>query len=82
MTQKIIQIGNSTGIIIPKALLELLGVQTGNEIRIETDETTNSLIIHNAKSVIKKSSITPHFLSVVDKVNREYSSALAQLAQK
>lgn len=82
MTQKIIQIGNSTGIIIPKALLELLGVQTGNEVRIETDETTNSLIIHNAKSVIKKSSITPHFLSVVDKVNREYSSALAQLAQK
>ncbi len=82
MTQKLIQIGNSTGIIIPKALLELLGVQSGNEVRIERDVTTNSLIIHNADNPIKKSSLSPHFLSVLEKVNNDYGDALKELAQK
>ena len=82
MTQKIIQIGNSTGIIIPKAVLELLGVQTGSEVHLESDASTNTVTLQNAQNAGKKSSISPHFLSVLDKVNREYSGALKELAQK
>ena len=82
MTQKIIQIGNSTGIIIPKALLDLLGLQTGSEVSVETDTQTNALIIQNSETVKKISSISPHFLEVLEKVNQEYSGALRELAQK
>lgn len=82
MTQKIIQIGNSTGIIIPKALLDSLGLQPGSEVTVETDAETNALIIQNSKSIKKTSSVTAHFLSVLEKVNKEYSNALRELAQK
>lgn len=82
MVQRLIQIGNSAGIIIPKSLLEFLDVNTGNEVDIDTDKTTKSLIIQNNKSVIKPSVIGPHFLKILDKVNQEYGSALRELALK
>ncbi|HSW97295.1 MAG TPA: AbrB/MazE/SpoVT family DNA-binding domain-containing protein [Candidatus Saccharimonadales bacterium] len=82
MTQKIIQIGNSTGIIIPKSLLENLGLQLGNEVTVETDVETNALIIRNTKNMKKASLISSYFLNILEKVNKEYSSALHELAQK
>ena len=82
MTQKIIQIGNSTGIIIPKPLLKLLGLKAGSEVKVQTDETTNSLIIQTKNTTTSTSSISSHFLKVLDKVNHQYSSALRELAQK
>ena len=82
MTQKIIQIGNSTGIIIPKSLLENLGLQVGNEVSVETDTKTNSLILRNTKNTKPVPEISSHFLTILDKVNREYGEALRELAQK
>ncbi len=82
MTQKIIQIGNSTGIIIPKAILDNLGLQPGSEVSIETDMQTKSLVIQNTKNAKKASSISPHFLNILEKVNNEYSEALRELAEK
>jgi len=76
MQQKIIQIGNSTGIIIPKSLLDQVGLQAGNE-----DKTDNTLIIAK-KGMKAKSSINTHFLNVLEKVNNQYSSALKELAEK
>ncbi len=82
MTQKIIQIGNSTGVIIPKSLLDLLGLKTGTEVKLEVDKATNSLVIQNRTSAVTNSSITTHFLKILDKVNNQYGPALRQLAQK
>ena len=82
MTQKIIQIGNSTGIIIPKVLLDQIGLQPGSEVNVETDTHTNTLVIQNAETSKKASSISPHFLKVLEKVNTEYEGALRELAQK
>lgn len=82
MTQKIIQIGNSTGIIIPKSLLKLIGLKPGSEVTVETDKSTNSLIIQNKATVVKSSTITPHFIKILDKVNKQYGPALRKLAQK
>lgn len=82
MTQKIIQIGNSTGVIIPKAILDELGLQPGNEVTLESDLQSNSLIIQDPSKGKKTSSITPHFLTVLEKVNKEYTGALRNLAQK
>jgi putative addiction module antidote len=82
MQQKIIQIGNSTGIIIPKALLDQVGLQAGNEVEIQEDQATKSLTIVKKGTKIKVSSINAHFLHVLDKVNKNYSSALKELAEK
>lgn len=82
MIQKIIQVGNSTGIIIPKSVLDVLGLKPGNEVSVETDNTTKSLIIQNKNTAVRASSITPHFLKVLDKVNSQYGTALRELAQK
>ena len=78
MIQKIIQIGNSTGIIIPKSVLDQLGLKPGSEVKIDTDNTTKSLIIQDKNTTVKTSSITPHFLKVLDKVNSQYSTALRE----
>jgi putative addiction module antidote len=82
MTQKIIQIGNSTGIIIPKALLDVLGLHPGTEVNVESDLQSNSLIIQDAKKAKNASAISPHFLKVLEKINVEYDGALRELAQK
>lgn len=82
MLQKIIQIGNSTGVIIPKSLLEEAGLQSGAEVIIEQDPIDNSLKItkKGAKSI--SSSISPKFMKVLEKVNKNYGSALKELARK
>jgi putative addiction module antidote len=82
MTQKIIQIGNSTGIIIPKAILDVLGLQPGTEVNVQSDLQTSSLIIQDVTKVKKTSAISPHFLTVLEKINKEYNGALRELAQK
>ena len=82
MTQKLIQIGNSTGIIIPKVLLETLGLKPGSEVNVETDKNTRSLIIQIKGVSLKSTSINTHFLKILDKVNNEYGRALQELAEK
>lgn len=82
MQQKIIQIGNSTGIIIPKSLLDQVGLQAGNEVEIQEDKNNKSLILVKKGTQIKSSSINTHFLNILEKVNKNYSSALKELAEK
>jgi putative addiction module antidote len=82
MQQKIIQIGNSTGIILPKSLLEELNLEVGSEVIIEPDSTDNSLRIVKKGSKSLKSSISPKFLDLLEKVNQNYGNALKELAQK
>lgn len=80
--QKIIQIGNSTGVILPKSLLEEIGLETGSEVIIEQDLSDNSLRIVKKGSKSLKSSISPSFVELLEKVNKNYGSALKELAQK
>ena len=81
MEQKIIQIGNSTGVIIPKALLNQIGLETGQEVLIEQDLTTNALIIVKKGTKIKRS-IAPEFIDILEKVNKQYGSVLRELAER
>lgn len=82
MTQRIIQIGNSTGIIIPKALLDKLGLKPGEEVTVEEDTTMKTLTISKKGQKAKKISVTPDFLAMLDKVNKNYGAALKELAGK
>jgi len=45
MKQKIIKIGNSQGIIIPKEALDAAGIQQGKEVYITPDPNAGTLII-------------------------------------
>lgn len=81
MEQIVIQIGNSTGITLPKTVLEDLEVKPGDKISvtINTDYKTYTL---NKGGKSTTSSITPHFFKVLERVNRAYGPALKELAGK
>lgn len=79
MIQKIIQIGNSIGIIIPQILAKN-SLKAGDIVYVEKDQTSNTFIINKDKK--KFSSITPHFLSVLDRVNKQYSKTFKELAKR
>lgn len=82
MDQKVIQIGNSTGVIIPKTLLDETGLKPGSQVTIEKDPQDGSLVIREKGKARKKITITPEFLDIIDRVNKQYGSALKELAQK
>jgi putative addiction module antidote len=82
MQQKVIQIGNSSGIIVPKELMAEIGIKTGSIITLEKDATGQGFFVSKQDKKTLSSSITPHFLGVVEKVNKKYSSALQELAGK
>lgn len=80
MQQKIIQIGNSIGVIIPQALAKN-NLNPGDTVMIERDEASGAVII-SKDTQARLSSITPHFLSVVERINKQYTAALKEIAQK
>lgn len=81
MQQKIINIGNSAGILIPKYILNQNGLKAGDKIVLEPDLNGGAFVVSKiGKKTI--SSLTPKFLKTVEKVNKEYGKALAQLATR
>jgi len=82
MIQKIIQIGNSTGIIIPKSLLSELSLKEGSQVVIDRDESNQTLIIAKKNANKRSNPISPRFLSILDRVNKQYGQALKKLAEK
>lgn len=82
MQQKIIKIGNSTGIIIPKAMLDQMELRSGSEIEIQEDVQEQSLIITKKGAAKKSSTLNGHFFQVLENVNKKYGTALKTLAQK
>jgi putative addiction module antidote len=86
MQLQIIKIGNSDGIILPKKLMEEHNLKRGQKINaLENDEgvilKTKKKKRSNKKSTYT-SSVTPEILRVMDRVNKEYSAAFAELAKK
>jgi len=79
MIQKIIQIGNSIGVIIPQTLAKN-SLKPGDTVYIDKDQSSNMFIINKDKKNF--SSITPHFLSVLDRVNKQYSKTFKELARR
>lgn len=72
--QKLTKIGNSVGIIIPKQLLERLGLDVGNEVYLE--QVQDKVILDRNEPT----SITPEFLKVAESIGNRYSKAFKELA--
>lgn len=80
MFQNIIKIGNSIGVIIPKTLAGK-SLKPGDKVFMEKDSASGTFLIHkNGKGTI--SSITPHFLQVLERVNKQYSKAFEAIAKR
>lgn len=82
MQQKVIQIGNSSGIILPRELMKEAGIKTGSIVELEKDAMGKGFFVSKKGKKTIRSSITPHFLGVVEKVNKQYASALQTIAGK
>lgn len=79
MLQRMIQIGNSVGIILPKNLREETGFKIGDKVIVE--KKNNKIVLSPAK---KKSSagVNAKFMKMVDDFATEHKDVLEELANK
>lgn len=82
MEQKVITIGNSAGIIIPKNLMRKYKLKTGMKLFIHEDNSGAVFTVSKSKVADSKSSLTPDFFSKLEKINKQYGPALKILASK
>lgn len=82
MKQKIIKIGNSSGMIIPQLLQQQLGLQVGSEVHVQAKE--KGLLIQPIKknTVQKKRPITQSFTKTVNRFMQEHADVLEALAKR
>jgi len=81
MLQKIIQVGNSAAVTIPKSLMEEINLRVGDQLEVEGDHQLEMLIIKKKNSPYK-SKITPEFKDWLDKFIKKNASLLAELARR
>jgi putative addiction module antidote len=76
MMQKLLQIGSSAGVTIPKKSLKDLGLTIGDEVIVEIDKKRESVSIRSARKVDRE------LLDWTDKFIEKYRPALEALAKK
>ena len=82
MKQKIIKIGNSAGIILPRELQKELGLKLGDSVAVEYNASSGFAVL--AKDSPKEPK-QEHVLELNDwlkKFNAKYKTALTDLAKK
>ncbi len=73
--QKLTKIGNSVGLIIPKQLLDSLGLDIGKDVFLE--QVQDKFVV----TTQEQSSISPEFLKVAESIGKRYSAAFSELAK-
>ncbi len=81
MKQKIIAVGNSAAVTIPKDFLKESDMQIGDEIIVETNLVDNSVLIKSKKSS-KKVDIGADLDTWADDFIKKFRPALEELAKK
>ena len=82
MLQKIIKVGNSYAVTIPKFFADEAKWKAGLEVSVDTDILAKTLTIQPKNSTAQKSSLTPEFLVWLKAFNAKYKNALTELAKK
>ncbi len=77
--QKLTKIGNSVGIIIPKKIRNKLNLNVDSEVYLEPRETDESIVLTKRAP---KTKLDPNFFKIVKEVDKKYSQALEELANK
>jgi AbrB family looped-hinge helix DNA binding protein len=79
MTRKILQIGSSVGVTIPKSILDKFGLEVGDEVEIETDDESGDLRIRPHKQADdREGRIARRTMNFIDR----YRDDLEALADK
>ena len=81
MIQKIIKVGNSAAITIPKEFLEKSGLEIGDDMIIETN-IQRQMVLAKPKNQDKKLSLSPEFFEWLNKISVEYEETIKELARK
>lgn len=79
MQQKIIQIGNSSGIILPQFIREHIGIKPGD--RVEVNAKGNDIVISALKKK-KTGGVNIKFMKMLDEFVTEHDDVLRELAKK
>lgn len=83
MLQKVIQVGNSAAITIPKQVLEETGLMIGDQIEIKATKKPVKIEVFPRQRVLSKTSgITPSFIRSVEDFVRDYKPVLEELARR
>lgn len=80
MTQTVINIGNSQGIILPKEILNKLNVKKGDVLDIQLED--DRVLVSKKSTKKTKASISPELLVWLEGFNKRYKNALTELASK
>lgn len=76
MTQKLLKVGGSTAVTIPKKSLDALGLKAGDKVAVEIEKGTRTLTV---RPVIE---ISGSVVAWTEKFIAKYRSALEELAKK
>lgn len=76
MIQKVLKVGDSAAVTIPKKSLEELGLKIGDQVKLEINSKNKKVIIEPARKVNKE------LLDWTDRFIARYRSALLALAKK
>lgn len=79
MTQKVLKVGSSAAVTIPKKSLKQLGLKIGDEVELEVNTKTKRVVIEPAQKVGKENEKIARL--TLDFVRR-YQSDLEALARK
>lgn len=83
MLQKILQVGNSSAVTIPRELLQKVGLMAGDRIEVTLTKKPVKIQITPRKKLLHRSSgITPSFVKSVDEFIRQYRYVLEELAKR
>ena len=81
MLQKIIQVGNSLAVTIPKDFAQKARFRRGDEVAVEADVASKTFLV-KPKQFVDKTSLTPEFFEWLDEISTKYRKAIVELAQK
>ena len=76
MTQKVLQIGSSAGVTLPKILLEELGLKIGDQVQVKIDKNRKTVVIEPNIQIDRE------LLDWTEKFIEQYRPALKALAKK
>lgn len=79
MTQQMVRIGNSVGVIIPKSLRRELGLRPGS--RVQVDEKAGKIVVTPAKKKLARG-VDAKFMKMVDEFMEEHKDVLEELARR
>ena len=82
MLQKVIKVGNSYAVTIPRGFVDEVKLKAGQQIRVEEDIELETLTVQPLRANLKQGNLTPEFLTWLKKFNAKYKDALTELAKK